>query len=172
MIFVTVGTHYLGFDRLIKKMDEIAGKMDEEVIAQIGSTKYIPKNMVYFKFAKDENEILELCEKARIIVSHGGAGSILTILNYMKPALIVPRFKKFNEHIDDHQLELAEVYKKERKLIVIYDVENIETALKEVVNLDFKKNKKEKKLINFLKNLIEKMENENLHDIIGSISSK
>jgi len=172
MIFVTVGTHYLGFERLIKKMDEIAGRIEEKVIAQIGSSKYIPKNMIYFKFAKDENEILEQCEKARIIIAHCGAGSILTILNYTKPALIVPRLKKFNELIDDHQLELAEVCEKKGRIKVIYDVENLENALKEIVYLDYNKNKKEKKLINFLKSLIEEMENEHMHDNISSISSK
>jgi UDP-N-acetylglucosamine transferase subunit ALG13 len=170
MIFVTVGTHYLGFERLIKKMDEISGGIDEEVIAQIGSTKYRPKNMTYFTFVEDENEILELCKKARIIVSHAGAGSLLTILNYMKPLIVVPRLKKFNEHIDDHQLELAEVLKNDGKFVLIYDVKNLEATLKEIGKSDCNKNKKDKKLINFLKKFIETMENENLHDIIDSVS--
>lgn len=155
MIFVTVGTHYLGFERLIKKMDEIAGQLNENVIAQIGSTKYIPKNMTYFKFLEDENKIIELYKKARIIVSHAGAGSILTIFNHLKPTIIVPRLKKFNEHIDDHQLELAEVLKKNGKSIVIYDIKNLETALNEARKTDLSKHKKEKKLINFLKKTIE-----------------
>jgi len=155
MIFVTVGTYYLGFERLIKKMDEIAGIIDEEIIAQIGSTKYKPKNMTYFTFIEDENEILELYKKARIIVSHAGAGSILTIFNYTKPIIIVPRLKKFNEHIDDHQLEIAEVLKNKGKFILIYDVKNLEDALKEVGKPDYNKNKKDKKLINFLKQIIE-----------------
>jgi UDP-N-acetylglucosamine transferase subunit ALG13 len=47
MIFVTVGTHYQGFDRLIRKMDEIAGKIEEDVIMQIGSTQYKPINAKY-----------------------------------------------------------------------------------------------------------------------------
>ena len=42
MIFVTVGMHTAGFERLVKKMDEIAGKIDEEVIMQIGGTS-IPR---------------------------------------------------------------------------------------------------------------------------------
>ena len=48
MILVTVGTHYLSFDRLIKKIDEIALSIDEEIIAQIGNSKYKPKNIKYF----------------------------------------------------------------------------------------------------------------------------
>lgn len=171
MIFVTVGTHYLGFERLIKKMDQITSRIDEEVIAQIGSTKYIPKNMTYFTFIEDENEILELYKKARIIVSHAGAGSILTILKYNKSLIVVPRLKKFNEHIDNHQLELTETLKKEKKFEVIYDVKNLEVALKKTVTSNCKINKKEKKLVNFLKKIIETIENENMHDIINSLSS-
>ena len=45
MIFVTVGTHDQGFKRLVKKMDEIAGQIDEEVVMQIGSTDYKPGKM-------------------------------------------------------------------------------------------------------------------------------
>lgn len=155
MIFVTVGTHYLGFDRLIKKMDEIASQLNEDVIAQIGSTKYIPKDMTYFTFLEEENKIIELYKKARIIVSHAGAGSILTIFKYLKPIIIVPRLKKFNEHIDDHQLELAEVLKNNGKSIVIYDIKNLETALNEARKTDVSKYKKDKILINFLKKTIE-----------------
>jgi UDP-N-acetylglucosamine transferase subunit ALG13 len=111
--------------------------------------------MTYFTFIEDENEILELYKKARIIVSHAGAGSILTIFNYTKPIIIVPRLKKFNEHIDDHQLEITEVLKNKGKFILIYDVKNLEDALKEVGKPDYNKNKKDKKLINFLKQIIE-----------------
>jgi len=156
MIFVTVGTHYLPFERLIKKMDEIAGTIDEEVIAQIGSTKYRPKNMTYFTF-KDENEILELYKKARIIVSHAGVGSLLTLINYSKPVIVVPRLKNFNEVIDNHQLELVEIMKNRENFIVIYDTKNLEDALKENVISNRDKNKKDKRLINFLKKLIETM---------------
>ena len=169
MIFVTVGTQYQGFERLIKKMDEIAGRINEEVIAQIGSTKYKPKNLTYFTI-KDENEILELFEKARIIVSHAGSGSLLTLINYMKPIIVVPRLKKFNEHIDNHQVELAEPLKNNKKFILVYDMKNLEDALKKGVILEYDKNKNDKKLINYLKKILETMKNENMYDDINSVS--
>lgn len=155
MIFVTVGTHYQGFDRLIKKVDEIAGKIDEKVIAQIGSTKFLPKNMTYFKFIKDEKKLSELHRDARIIISHAGAGTLFTIFNNGKPVVIVPRLKIFNEVIDDHQLELSEVLKNEKKAVVVYNIDNLEKALKQAKKITFIKNKK---LVNFLKNYITDME--------------
>jgi UDP-N-acetylglucosamine transferase subunit ALG13 len=168
MIFVTVGTHYLGFERLIKKMDEISAEIDEEVIAQIGSTNYQPKNMTYFSFIQDEKKLLELYKDARMIVTHAGAGTLLTISNYEKPVVIVPRLKKFNEHIDDHQLELTEVFNKKEKAEVVYDINNLKIALKNPKKITCKKNKK---LVIFLKDLIRSIENENLHDNINPISS-
>jgi len=155
MIFVTVGTNYRGFERLIKKIDEIAGKIDEEVVAQIGPINYIPKNMTYFTFIEDEKKLLELFKNARIIVSHAGAGTLLTIFKYKKPAVIVPRLKKFNEVIDDHQLELTEFLKKEEKAVIVDDIENLEDALKKAKKISFKKNIT---LVPFLKKYIMDME--------------
>lgn len=171
MIFVTVGTHYLGFERLIKEMDDVASKIDEKVVAQIGSTKYKPKNMSYFTFVEDEKRIVDLYKKARVVISHAGAGSILRALSHQKPLIVVPRLKKFNEHIDDHQLELAEVLKKEGKAVVVYDVKDVEKALKEIKKLKHKKNIKNNRLIIFLKKYIEEMKNEDLHGNINSDSS-
>lgn len=154
MIFVTVGTHYQGFERLIKKMDEIAGNIDEEVVAQIGSTKYEPKNMTYFSFTEDEEQFLELCKKARIIITHAGIGNLFKIHSFQKPAIIVPRSKKFNEVVDDHQLEITEVLKNEEEAVVVYDIEDLEDALKKAKKISIKENKK---LVNFLKNYIQDM---------------
>jgi UDP-N-acetylglucosamine transferase subunit ALG13 len=154
MIFITVGTHYQGFERLIKKADEIASKIDEEIIAQIGSTKYIPKNMNYFSFMRDEEKFLELYKKARIIITHAGVGNLFNIYSFQKPVIIVPRLKKFNEHIDNHQLEITEVLKNQKQVVVIYDIENLENALKRAKKITCKKNKK---LVTFLKDYIKDM---------------
>jgi len=59
LIFVTVGMRYQGFERLVEKMDEIAGKICEKVLMQIGNTQYKPKNAKYFRF-KDYAEIKEI----------------------------------------------------------------------------------------------------------------
>jgi UDP-N-acetylglucosamine transferase subunit ALG13 len=128
MIFVTVGLFYWKFDRLIKKMDEIAGKIDEEVIMQIGTTQYKPKHAKYFEFIDNEG-MTELLNTARIIVSHSGAGTILDLIRLKRPFIAVPRLKIFNEHIDDQQIELAEVVSESYNIVSIYDIENLENAL-------------------------------------------
>jgi len=127
---VTIGLLY-GFDRLIKEMDEIAGRMDEEVIMQIGETAYEPKNARYFRFASKE-EMDGLYDDARVVVCHAGVGSILTALEHGKPVIAVPRRKKYGEHIDDHQLDIAGEMEKEGRITVVHDVGELEGALSDV----------------------------------------
>lgn len=133
MIFVTVGNHNQGFDRLIKKMDEIAGITDEQVIMQIGYTTYKPVNAEYFSFLESFEEILRLNREARVVVSHAGAGSIVTALKEKTPVIVVPRLKRYDEHMNDHQLEIAKAMSENKNVTVIYDVEDLDDYLK----LDF-----------------------------------
>ncbi|MFH1836084.1 MAG: PssE/Cps14G family polysaccharide biosynthesis glycosyltransferase, partial [Methanobacteriota archaeon] len=131
MIFVTVGLHYQGFDRLIKAVDELALKIDEEFIAQIGSTQYTPKNMEYFR-EKTIGEVDEYFKDARIIISHAGIGSIITALKYEKPLIVVPRLKKYNEHTSNHQLEVTKALEDEGKASVAYETDDIQKVVNQL----------------------------------------
>jgi UDP-N-acetylglucosamine transferase subunit ALG13 len=133
LIFVTVGNHDQGFDRLIQKMDEIAGNIDERVVMQVGYTTYKPVNAEYFSFVESFEEILRLNREARVVVSHAGAGSIVTALKEKTPVIVVPRLKKYNEHMNDHQLEIAKAMSENECVTVIYDIEALDDCLK----LDF-----------------------------------
>lgn len=124
MIFVTVGGSPLGFTRLIAAMDDIAKIIDEEIIIQIGSTNFKPVNSQYFTQLPKE-AYNDLFKKSRIIVCHGGAGSLINALKFSKPIIVVPRKKEFGEVIDDQQMELTVELEKEGKIIAIYDINNL-----------------------------------------------
>ena len=156
MIFVTIGLHYQGFNRLIKAVDELALKIDEEVIAQIGSTKYTPKNIEYFR-EKNIEEVDEYFKDARIIISHAGIGSIITALKYEKPLIVVPRFKKYNEHTSNHQLEVAKALENEGKASVVYETEDIQKAIKQLKKVNLTGTGR-KKLIETLKAYLRMLE--------------
>lgn len=128
MILVTIGLMY-GFDRLIQEMDEIAGRTEEKVVMQIGETSYEPKNADYFRFVSEE-EIDRLYSNARVVVCHAGVGSILTALGHNKQVIVVPRRKKYGEHVDDHQLEIAREMEREGKIRVAWGVNELEKALR------------------------------------------
>lgn len=126
-----------GFDRLIMKMDEIAGEIDEEVIMQIGYTRYKPNNAEFFDFSPIDR-MKELNKDARIIVCHAGTGSILMALEYNKQVIVIPRLSKFGEHIDDHQLDIAREFEKEGLIIVVNDMDILKKSLNSSRDIKFR----------------------------------
>jgi len=125
MIFVTVGTHEQSFNRLIRYMDQWAKEHDEEVIVQLGYTKLIPQNCRYFKIA-GHNEYLDLINRARIVITHGGPCCFTKVLKSGKIPVVVPRQKRFGEHVDDHQMDIScEIEQRNHNIIVVKDVEQL-----------------------------------------------
>ena len=89
MIFVTVGS-VAPFDLLVMEVDRLVEEgmiEDADVVAQIGNGRYIPKNLKWFRFRRD---LREFYRQADIIITHGGAGTILEILEMGKKAIAVP----------------------------------------------------------------------------------
>lgn len=152
MIFVTIGMHSIGFERLIKKMDEIAGRLKEEVIMQIGTTKYTPQNATYFRF-KPYPEIQRLCRRARVIVAHGGTGSVITALEQGTPIIVVPRLKEYGEVIDNQQIDFVEAMAQGWWVIPVYDLNELETVLQKE-EFAHRQLEKKQKLVNTLRNYI------------------
>lgn len=106
MIFVTVGSRNYQFNRLFKKLDELYedGILMDDMFAQVGTSTYQPKHYEYKDFITPE-EFDEKVEKASIVVSHGASGSIMKALNAGKKVIAVTRLEKYNEHINDHQIQ-------------------------------------------------------------------
>ena len=157
MIFVTVGTHYQGFERLIKNVDNLVdkGKLEENVVIQIGYSKYIPKNCKWFRFV-DPEDFVNFCKKSNLVITHAGIGSIVIPLKLKKLVIVVPRYKKFNEHTDDHQLQITRELEKEEKIIAVYDINNLEEAIIKANSFLSSKLKKKSKILNLVENFIEK----------------
>ena len=136
MIFVTVGTMISGgsFDRLIKKMDDIAPKLKDEVIMQIASSKYVPKNTRYFRYLSYK-ECINCFKKSRLVIGHCGSGTAINAINFGVPLIAVPRMSKFAEHADNHQIELSEILEKKYTMVkIVYDVDGLESAIVEMLN--------------------------------------
>lgn len=133
MIFVTVGTHEQAFNRLIQKNDELKrdGLIKDEVIMQTGFSTYKPK---YCKWKKliPYQQMKQYVDEARIVITHGGPASFIMPLQVGKVPIVVPRQKKFDEHVNDHQLEFARnVAQRMGTIIPVEDVEEIGEVITE-----------------------------------------
>jgi len=127
MIFARVGTHNAPFDRLVRWMDDIACQIEEPVVAQIGAATFRPEHCQHFRFCTSE-EMRQWIHRARVVVTHGGA-SVREIVGAKRPAIIVPRLKRFGEVSDDHQLELAQVLARRGAITLVMTEVELEAAL-------------------------------------------
>lgn len=126
MIFVTVGTHPQQFDRLIKRIDEIAPQIKEEIIIQRGFTKYVPKNCESFDFTPN---LEDYYKKARIVIVQSATSLLEFVFKHNKPVITVPRQKKYHEHINDHQVEFAVYFEKKTGIKSIIDINELTPEL-------------------------------------------
>ena len=134
MTFLTVGTLF-PFDRLVRAVDRTVGTrtLDGRVFAQIGESKYVPRNMEYAKVL-DANSFDSKMKQADYLISHAGIGSITTALSMNKPLLVMPRLRKFNEHVNDHQLETARRFEELGHILVAYSEKDLPEKLEELRN--------------------------------------
>lgn len=122
MIFVTVGTHEQQFDRLVKYMDSL--NLTEEVIIQRGYSTYIPCHCRSEKMLPYE-KMRQYTEQARIVITHGGPSSIMMPVQMGKIPIVVPRQKKFGEHVNDHQVEFVQKISSTMNIIPVYEIEKL-----------------------------------------------
>jgi len=106
MIFVTVGTHNRGFNRLVQAADELSELLDEEVIIQRGSCTMVPRHATYFDWATSL-EMEDWIDQSRLVIAHAGAGTIMLVLQHAKLLVLAPRRASYGEVFNDHQLQLA-----------------------------------------------------------------
>ena len=107
MILVTLGTQDKSFPRLIKAVDDEVkeGYIEEKVIVQAGCTEYSSENLDIFGMTSPE-EMRKLIKEARIVITHGGVGSILSAIELGKPVIAMARLEKYGEHHNDHQMDI------------------------------------------------------------------
>lgn len=156
MILVLFGTNPYSFDRLAIAIEKYARETKEEIIVQLGNTKYLPKGVKCFRFLP-RKKILQLLERADIIITQGGFGSIVDALSLRKPTIVVPRKRELNECKDDGlgQEEVTKELEKMGLIIAVYNIEDlpyaIEKAKKFKPKFDIMKSEIPKIILNFVK---------------------
>ncbi|MEZ0491224.1 glycosyltransferase [Kineococcus sp. TBRC 1896] len=105
-VVVSVGTHEsYGFRRLLERMVQILPP-DAEVLWQTGAndTSGLPIDARPFLPSNEFDSALRECD---VLVGHAGTGTALAAMSNGLVPVLLPRRQEFDEHIDDHQLQLA-----------------------------------------------------------------
>ncbi|MBS6007234.1 MAG: multidrug MFS transporter [Clostridium baratii] len=135
MIFVTVGTHEQQFNRLIEKIDKLVGEkvINEDVIIQSGFSTYKVENCIC-KNIIPYSEMIDNIKNSRIVITHGGPATFIMPLQIGKIPVVIPRLKKFDEHVNDHQLHFAQLVKERQGNIIL--VEDIDDLANVIINYE------------------------------------
>lgn len=137
MIFVTVGTHEQPFDRLVKSIDELItdGAIEEEVFVQTGYCTYVPEHCAWARFIP-ASEMRERMAAADVVITHGGPSSFIEAMAAGKVPVVVPRYKKYGEHVNDHQEAFVRlVAERQGGIIPVYGIADLAGAIKEARRL-------------------------------------
>lgn len=135
MIFVTIGTQQQNFQRLFDYINNI--DTNEKIVVQKGKSKYkLNEKIITYDFIPYE-EMEKYIRKARIIITHGGGGTVFKALKLNKKVIVVPRLSKYKEHINDHQLEFSKYLQEKNYCFVVETEEEFQEALKRIDSYHF-----------------------------------
>ena len=139
MICVSTGSQKVPFDRLIREIDRLKGEgiIRDEVTAQIGAATYEPKHLNWQR-CMDKRDFDKAIGECDLLVTHAGEGSIMTGLLKGKKVIAVPRYAKFGEHVSDHQLEIARALEKQRCIVNVEDIGQLESAVRNIGQTELK----------------------------------
>lgn len=151
MILVTLGTQKEPFKRLLDYVEN--SNIKDEIIVQAGHTKYESKKMKMFDFVSYE-EMQKYIDKADLVITHGGTGSILMPLKTGKRVLAVPRLKKYMEHVDDHQTQIVDLFSEIGYIVAFRDGDDFNKAYQKALKL------KPKKYVSNTEHFIEELKKE------------
>ncbi len=158
--FVTVGLERKPFSRLLKFVDHAVqcNVLSPDTLVQCGHTNFPAhsfKTVDFLPFAS----MVAAIEDAELVITHAGVGSILLCLNAGKIPLVVPREGRLCEHVDNHQVEFAEVmaaagkvktaYNEEDFFLLLHQAEQWHSKLSPISNQDL-----ELELVNSLNTLL------------------
>ena len=141
LILVSVGASEYPFDRLLKIIDEFCGEgfIDgQDVIAQIGNTNYKPLNYRNFSLI-GRDEFQNYINQADIIITHAGTGCVVPPLKQGKKIIVFPRLEEYNEHLDNHQLELCDIFVSEGYVMCAKNKEELKKCIIEAKDFEPKK---------------------------------
>ncbi|EME29042.1 beta-1,4-N-acetylglucosaminyltransferase [Galdieria sulphuraria] len=140
-VFVTVGS--TSFDELIITINNqsclaaMHSRGVEEIKVQYGNGKVLPRTSYKEKLKMEsfqyKSSIVEEFNWADLVISHGGAGSVLESLRAKKKLIIVVNKKL----MDNHQLELAEAMTR-NGYAILASTESLVETIKNVVSRPLK----------------------------------
>lgn len=133
MIIVLLGTFPTTFVRPLVEIDRLCRKgiIKERVIVQSGHTQFDSDYLEMRPFIHPD-ELTELYQEARVVISQAGTGSLIKGLKLNKKIISIPRLAKYGEVVDDHQVEILQEFTRLKYLLPWTEDISLETVLNKI----------------------------------------
>jgi UDP-N-acetylglucosamine transferase subunit ALG13 len=134
VIFVTVGNATQRFPRLLQAIDELSGSGffdSQKVFVQTGHNADVRLRHCEQQAFLAIDEFERRMQNAEIIICHGGCGTLLYAARSGKTPVVMPRRKKYGEHVNDHQLQLVNELAAQGRVVPAYEPADLAAAVLE-----------------------------------------
>lgn len=133
MVFVTVGNATQEFRRLLSAVDALAGEgffQHDSVFIQTGHSRSFHSQHCICTSFLSTDEFVQRMENADLIICHGGCTQLQAI-RLGKTPVVMPRRKIYDEHVNDHQMQLVRALAQDGLIVPAYEPENLAAAINE-----------------------------------------
>jgi UDP-N-acetylglucosamine--N-acetylmuramyl-(pentapeptide) pyrophosphoryl-undecaprenol N-acetylglucosamine transferase len=106
-VALALGTMQFPFPRLVDRVNAVLPEDAQAVLWQTGSTP-LDGGAVAGRASVSPEELRQAFREADVVIAHAGVGTALEALDAGRTPILVPRLRRFREHVDDHQVQVAE----------------------------------------------------------------
>lgn len=131
--FITLGNANQSFIRLLDCCIRIRHLLPTPVIVQHGNTIFSYPQFECHEYLSSEL-FMHIMRTSKVVIAHAGAGSIINSIRLGKKPIVMPRLKEYLEHVNNHQLELAQRLSQDGYVYLVSNLTEMTSSIKRVLN--------------------------------------
>lgn len=129
--FISVGNSKQHFLRLLDAVSTNIELLPTPILIQRGHTPFVNQKCEVKDFI-DMDSFVTVVANAEVLILQAGAGCVFHSIKMGKIPILMPREKRFNEHVNDHQIAFARSLHEEHKVIMIQNSIELPAAIASV----------------------------------------
>ena len=125
-LFVPLGTQKFPFGRIITALNELVeqGRYKADEIVMQSALYPVKPEFTHLGLIPNE-DFNRYMSEAEVVVTHSGVNSIISCMELSKPLVVCPRLHEYEEHVDNHQMEIATLMHDKYDVLICTDMKEL-----------------------------------------------
>lgn len=138
-LFVPLGTQKFPFERIIVALNSLVDRGEYKPDEIIMQSALYPVKPEFTHFGLIPHEDFDrYMQEAEVVVTHSGVNSIISCMKMNKPLVVCPRLHEYGEHVDNHQMEIAELMRTKYDVLVCTDMNDLSEMIEKAKTHKYK----------------------------------